>query len=117
MTVFGRPRVGTIFSGGSRRHNPGDNLMQIKKAVSISLLLAILVGVVALIPPWHLPGPEVRKLWARREPHRERDEFHFVVKAAEWDLHATKVCIFFWHRLPYGTSEHGRMLGQGRCEP
>jgi hypothetical protein len=31
---------------------------------------------------------------------RERDEFHFVVKAAEWDLHATKVCIVFGTGYP-----------------
>ena len=59
--------------------------MQIKKAVSLSL--ATLVVVVLMIA--------TRKRHQVRKPHQERDEFHFVVKAAEWDLHGTKVCMFF----------------------
>ncbi len=59
--------------------------MQIKKAVSLSL--ATLVVVVLMIA--------TRKRHQVRKPHQERDEFHFVVKAAEWDLRETKVCMFF----------------------
>ena len=66
--------------------------MQIKKAVSISLFLAALVVVVLMIA--------IRNRDQGRKPHQERDEFHFVVKAAEWDLHATKVCMFFGTGFP-----------------
>ena len=77
---------------GSSANSRGDNLMQIKKAVSISLLLATIVVVVVLM----IANRNER--W--RKPHQERDEFHFVVKAAEWDLHATKVCVFFGSGFP-----------------
>jgi len=73
--------------------------MQIKKAVSISLLLATLVVVVLMI----LEPNRYARIWHRPEGamrNRERDEFHFVVKAAEWDLHATKVCWFFGTGYP-----------------
>ena len=58
--------------------------MQMKKAVSLSL--ATLVVVVLIIA--------TRNHHQGRKPQQERDEFHFVVNAAEWGLHGTKVCMF-----------------------